>query len=210
MSESNIWISKKELLTLTGISYGQLYRWKRQNLIPESWFHKQSASTGQETFFDREKILERIRLIVELKDQYSLEELAGILSPDVTARTFRSRHVKHLWESGRQLVRRYRRIVEKREFSFFELLLLDAVSRVSPIEEEFLDDLLHSIAAWRELGKGTSYHLIVTQKGGQMSAWLVESGTGFWADRATELLHKFDLEELSQDLSLRLKTIEDS
>ena len=31
-------ISKKELLELTGISYGQLYRWKRKNLIPEEWF----------------------------------------------------------------------------------------------------------------------------------------------------------------------------
>ncbi len=28
-------ISKRELLELTGISYGQLYRWKRKNLIPE-------------------------------------------------------------------------------------------------------------------------------------------------------------------------------
>ena len=28
-------ISKKELLDLTGISYGQLYRWKRKGLIPE-------------------------------------------------------------------------------------------------------------------------------------------------------------------------------
>ena len=31
-------ISKKELLELMEISYGQLYRWKRKNLIPEEWF----------------------------------------------------------------------------------------------------------------------------------------------------------------------------
>ena len=31
-------ISKKELLDQTGISYGQLYRWKRKGLIPEAWF----------------------------------------------------------------------------------------------------------------------------------------------------------------------------
>ena len=30
-------ISKKELLEITGISYGALYRWKRKNLIPEEW-----------------------------------------------------------------------------------------------------------------------------------------------------------------------------
>ena len=49
-------ISKKELLQQTGISYGQLYRWKREKLIPEEWFIKQSSYTGQETFFPREQI----------------------------------------------------------------------------------------------------------------------------------------------------------
>lgn len=44
-------ISKKDLLELTGISYGQLYRWKRKQLIPEEWFIRKSTFTGQETFF---------------------------------------------------------------------------------------------------------------------------------------------------------------
>ena len=39
-------ISKKDLLTTTGISYGQLYRWKRQGLIPEEWFIKKASYTG--------------------------------------------------------------------------------------------------------------------------------------------------------------------
>ena len=42
-------ISKKDLLIQTNISYGQLYRWKREGLIPEEWFIKKSVSTGQET-----------------------------------------------------------------------------------------------------------------------------------------------------------------
>ncbi len=50
-------ISKKDLLELTGISYGQLYRWKRKGLIPEAWFVKKPAFTGQETFFPRTEIL---------------------------------------------------------------------------------------------------------------------------------------------------------
>ena len=53
-------ISKKELLELTGISYGQLYRWKRKGLIPEDWFVRKSSYTGQETFFPRGKVLYRI------------------------------------------------------------------------------------------------------------------------------------------------------
>jgi len=68
-------ISKKDLLAETGISYGQLYRWKREGLIPEEWFVKRSAFTGQETFFPREKILERVRMILDMKDEQSLEAI---------------------------------------------------------------------------------------------------------------------------------------
>jgi DNA-binding transcriptional MerR regulator len=73
-------ISKKELLEKTGISYGQLYRWKRKGLLPEEWFVKKSAFTGQETFFPAGKVLERIAKIRELKEETSLDELAGRLS----------------------------------------------------------------------------------------------------------------------------------
>ena len=53
-------ISKKELLDKMNISYGQLYRWKREGLIPDEWFIKQSVSTDQETFFDEKLILKPI------------------------------------------------------------------------------------------------------------------------------------------------------
>ena len=43
------YITKKDLLVQTGLSYSQLYRWKRLGLIPESWFIKRPSPTGQET-----------------------------------------------------------------------------------------------------------------------------------------------------------------
>ncbi|HIE47444.1 TPA: DUF4004 family protein [Candidatus Bipolaricaulota bacterium] len=76
-------ISKKEVLKETGISYGQLYRWKRLGLIPEAWFIRRSTFTGQETFFPKEKILRRIEEILKLKEEHSLEELVRLLSPEV-------------------------------------------------------------------------------------------------------------------------------
>lgn len=82
--EENL-ISKKELLEKTGISYGQLYRWKRKNIIPEEWFIKKSSFTGQETYFPEEKILERIEKIKIMKDDLSLEELANMFSPKPAA-----------------------------------------------------------------------------------------------------------------------------
>jgi len=86
-------ISKRELLNLTNISYGQLYRWKRENLIPEEWFVKQAVPSGQETFFPKEKILTRINQILELKDKYSLEELCHILNPEISNKIFLLREI---------------------------------------------------------------------------------------------------------------------
>jgi len=77
-------ISKKELLELTGISYGQLYRWKRKNLIPEDWFIRKSTFTGQETFFPKENMLARIDKIKNMKDDLSLDELADVFSPNLS------------------------------------------------------------------------------------------------------------------------------
>lgn len=76
-------ISKKELLEVMEISYGQLYRWKRKKLIPEEWFIKKSVSTGQETFFPRAKIIERIQIILDLKEDVSLDDLAFKFSSNI-------------------------------------------------------------------------------------------------------------------------------
>lgn len=70
-------LSKKELLERYGISYGALYRWKRKGLIPEDWFIKKATVTGQETFFPKTLICERVELILGQKDEKSLDELAG-------------------------------------------------------------------------------------------------------------------------------------
>ncbi|MPM47260.1 hypothetical protein SDC9_93968 [bioreactor metagenome] len=71
-------ISKKDLLSEFGISYGALYRWKRMGLIPEEWFIKKSVSTGQETFFPRELICERIEKIIGMKESASLDEMKAV------------------------------------------------------------------------------------------------------------------------------------
>lgn len=87
MSEENL-ISKKDLLIEANISYGQLYRWKRKDLIPEEWFIRKSTFTGQETFFPKTEILERIAKIQEMKDNLSLDELASYFSPSGGGQAF--------------------------------------------------------------------------------------------------------------------------
>ena len=73
-------ISKKDLLSRYGISYGALYRWKRKGLIPDEWFIKKATVTGQETFFPEALIRERVELILGKKEDVLLDELAQELS----------------------------------------------------------------------------------------------------------------------------------
>ena len=75
-------ISKKELLERYSISYGALYRWKRKGLIPEDWFIKKSTVTGQETFFPKALICERVEMIINQKDDLSLDELSDHFSSE--------------------------------------------------------------------------------------------------------------------------------
>lgn len=78
------YITKKQLLEEMNISYGQLYRWKRMGLIPESWFIKRPSSTGQETILPRKKVTGRIKDIQQRMETQSLDSLAAryAFSPD--------------------------------------------------------------------------------------------------------------------------------
>ena len=76
-------ITKKELLELTGISYGALYRWKRMKLLPDDWFIHRSTFTGHETFFPRDKVLERVKQIQQMKKE--IEENKASNAPMVPA-----------------------------------------------------------------------------------------------------------------------------
>ena len=85
--EENL-ISKKELLEVANISYGQLYRWKRKKIIPEEWFIKKSSFTGQETYLPKDKILERIEYILLMKDEISLDDMANMFAKSDSDKKF--------------------------------------------------------------------------------------------------------------------------
>lgn len=124
-------ISKKDLLAITGISYGQLYRWKRERLIPEEWFIKQSAYTGQETFFPREQILSRIRSILDLKDQYSLEEMAKILSPGNKEIKITLDDLTKMDEFNQEILDKLPEICGRREYEFTEVVFLCGIQHAA-------------------------------------------------------------------------------
>lgn len=152
-----MYISKKELLQLTGISYGQLYRWKREGLIPESWFIKKSSYTGQETFFPQDKIIERIKSIQELKDKYSLEELAKILSPDASGEVYIAESELDLVEGvNTDVLAYYKQLLKLEELSFYDfilILLFHELQKKTSISNETLHHLMDMNAArFKDIG----------------------------------------------------------
>lgn len=128
-------ISKKDLLAQTGISYGQLYRWKRQRLIPDEWFVKQSSYTGQETFFPREQILSRVQSILELKDGHSMEELARMFSPEEAGTTISAGELREVGEISTELLDALEGHQESYRFSQVALLAILSQAAEIPAKE---------------------------------------------------------------------------
>ena len=127
-------ISKKDLLKEMNISYGQLYRWKREGLIPDEWFNKQAVSTGQETFFRRNLIVPRIEKILELKDKYQLEELKAFFSPSMEARKFSLREVIMIEAIDPFVLKMYSK--NKETFTIVELAILSIFSNNQEVSFE--------------------------------------------------------------------------
>ncbi|MBQ8292976.1 MAG: DUF4004 family protein [Bacilli bacterium] len=119
-------ISKKDLLKEMNISYGQLYRWKREGLIPDEWFNKQAVSTGQETFFKRDLIIPRIKKILSLKDKYQLDELKEFFNPSIEGRKFSLREVIVLEEIDPFVLKMYS--TKHDTFTITELAVLSIFS----------------------------------------------------------------------------------
>jgi DNA-binding transcriptional MerR regulator len=194
---------------MTGISYGQLYRWKRQNLIPESWFIKQSSVTGQETYFVKDLILKRVEFILEHKDQYSLEELATMLSPEQADRSYTSDEVRRLEGIDSAVVTQFERVLEKAQFTYLELLFITTVSQVKQElqpSDDVITDLVWSIRDWLPHQRSASCRLVVCKRGEQIFTLLIDQDSTVFPDTKTERLNSYDLSVLSQELKLQLQT----
>lgn len=120
-------ISKKDLLKEMNISYGQLYRWKREGLIPDEWFIKQSVSTGQETYFKRSLIIPRIQQILLLKNNYELQEIKNLFSDNKEKHSFTMREVILIDEIDPYVLKAF--LNDRKELSITELAIIYIFSK---------------------------------------------------------------------------------
>ncbi len=205
-------ISKKDLLTETGISYGQLYRWKRERLIPEEWFIKQSSFTGQETFFPREQVLNRIQAIQELKDKYSLEEMAKILSPEVADRGFTIADLQLVEEIPNEIIQTFEKSLSRDNFTYIEILLMVILSKV--MEEEKLSlhqtcELLQGMSDFITDVKSTGYILVIYESDQKYYSVIYQEQARFFLDGRLRLVNQIRMDEVSNGLKIKYQDIFD-
>lgn len=195
-----LFISKKELLKETGISYGQLYRWKREGLIPEEWFMKQPSHTGQETFFQRSQILKRIHVIKKMKEQYSLDELAVILSPEVSEKLFRIEDIAIIEEISPELLPIFKRGFQKESFTYIEVLIMMAISEFDKhtiITQRQMMEILGGLRVYQSQLKATGYTISFIENAREYFVIIQEENTQTILDQRLKLLKKISLNELS-------------
>ena len=201
-------ISKKDLLKTTGISYGQLYRWKREGLIPEEWFVKRSSPTGQETYFPQEKILKRIHAIQQLKDSYSLEELARILTPEVSNRLFCEEDLEHFDELDIDVAADFMDAMSKDSFVFLEVLVMIALSQAmvdSAITEEERTHAVSFLSKRMSELHSADYVLELLQAQGHLYVLLKKEGSEVYLDDGLVAIRSIHLNELSNAIKMKYK-----
>jgi DNA-binding transcriptional MerR regulator len=201
-------ISKKDLLDATGISYGQLYRWKRKNLIPEEWFIRKSTFTGQETFFPKEKILERIEKIQLLKDNLSLDELAEMFSPSVSnINLTKEKLIKRNIVSKESIDYYLEQKGTVLEFSFemiLQVFILDKLLQSGKINLEEGKMLLELLNDCGDQVAQKNSELILIRKFGISSCLLVSSAEKVQFEKGTKVVVQLSIDTCIEELKTKL------
>ncbi|PRP49569.1 DUF4004 domain-containing protein [Bacillus halotolerans] len=199
-------ISKKELLEETSISYGQLYRWKRKNLIPEEWFIRKSTFTGQETFFPREDILKRISIIQKMKENLSLDEMREMLSPkmkdvsmtadELLTKGLISKPALHVFsEGGADTVFSSRDLL-----SLYVLEGLLQSGNVSLEEAKMAAEVLRKYDT-AEIKKQTE--LIILRKLGVTTCFIAAAADSILFESSVKIVERVDLANASEELKTK-------
>lgn len=203
-------ISKKELLQQTGISYGQLYRWKRKGLIPEDWFIRKSTFTGQETFFPRDKVMVRIERIQSMKDEdLSLNDIAEAVTPDLTGVSLSADEAKQRGIVSAAAVDVFlARRPDVDVLRYGELLSAYVIDQLLKTGDVSLDEaslVLTTFEERHETCRGRECDIVLVRKMGVALCMIVPSSAEVALDSAARLLARINVQEATEALGARLK-----
>ena len=201
-------ISKKELLELTGISYGQLYRWKRKKLIPEEWFIKKSTFTGQETFFPKERILDRVEKIKNMKGDVSLDDLAEMLSPNLMETVLESEKLVERNIVSKITIEFYtQKRGEVEKFAFEKMLYLYTLNKMFESGKINFNEgelILKLLEEQYPKFKGKGGELLFLRKLGISSCCLVSNICDVYFEDSMKIIERLNLSGLIEELKIKI------
>lgn len=203
------WISKKELLAKTGISYGQLYRWKREKLIPDDWFIKRAAFTGQETFFPRERVLERISFILENKDRYALRELVEMLSPNPENRRYPAKALDTATSGLSSALARALCVEEWNHAQALCLLVASGARAQCVLAEDETLDIARGMLEWGNTLLAERGQIAILRWQGEPLPLLIFAEDALLPSRGAQLLYSLPLSDMFRDYAPVLNKIDE-
>ncbi len=206
--ENDEQISKKDLLEITNISYGQLYRWKRKGLIPEEWFIRKSSYTGQETFFPRNRVLSRIEKIKNMKEDISLDDLADVFSPvqdelhlspeDIVKRNIVSHDVMKMYQN-------YHGNTDVLDFNAIRsAYILNKLIAAGDIGLEEGKSLLEVLQEGMILFGGEPSEVFLVRKLGIFSCFAVSPPGRICMDKGARMIGRINTAAITEELKLKM------
>ncbi|WP_298836985.1 YhbD family protein [Clostridium sp.] len=202
-------ITKKELLEVTNVSYGQLYRWKRKNLIPEEWFIKKSSYTGQETYFPRLKILDRIEKILNMKDDISLDDLAQMFSPQLADVFLSEKDLLTKNIVTDQTLKTYKNIYgEIKTFSFQKILYVLLLEKSLISENISIDEsklMLETLEENYILLDGKNCEVIFISKFGISLCFLITRPNEIYIDKHSKIMLRLNISLCIEELKIKMQ-----
>ncbi len=201
-------ISKKDLLTKEGISYGTLYRWKRQGLIPESWFIHKATEIGQATFFPEEKITARISRIKGLKSELSVDQMQELFSANVESFKIPMPDFKDLEIVGRMSLTAFSSVFPTKDLldfnDVFAMYVIDHLMKLSGIYLEDAKQVLKLLCKYLSTETSKEYQLILLRKMGVPMTVLVRGEDEILLEDNAEIVACANLGEFEEALKDQL------
>ncbi|MDF2606882.1 MAG: hypothetical protein K0S34_1077 [Bacillales bacterium] len=189
-------ISKKDLLDLMNISYGQLYRWKRKNLIPEHWFIRKSTFTGQETFFPKSEIIQRIEKIQNMKDDLSLDEISDLFSPNFSNVNITISELENRNIVSKNTLQVFLNLFPNKETftlkNIAHMFIVNTQLENGNITLEDCNSILKTLEETLSIRVESNFNIIITRKLGITTCFIISTHSNFFIEEKAKVIANID------------------
>ncbi|HOO61637.1 MAG TPA: DUF4004 family protein, partial [Bacillota bacterium] len=176
--------------------------------IPETWFIHKATTSGQETFFPKDRVLARIARIQTLKNELTVEQLQEIFSPDVKSFCIPIDDFMNLNLVSKLAMTAFTSCFpEKTSMIFddvFSVYVVDHLMRLSGIYLEDGKQVLRMLSKYLAAEPSKEYQLLLLRKMGVPMTVLVRGEDDILLEDTTEIVACANLSDFEEALKGQL------